>query len=82
MRLLKKIAFVFLLGVSPACTCGPKGGLVDYCYIKAESSSEIPRQYFHLYGHRLYADDVRMGIFETVDEAKATAEKVQCPFRL
>lgn len=49
-------------------------GQVDYCFAKTWSDKEVT-----LIGHRPWAEDVRMGTFNSAQEACDFAAKIKCP---
>lgn len=84
--MFKKIMFALCLasGVSACGELGSKGGMPDYCFVvgHVESTMMRPGQlYFDLWGHRKWSGDLYIGRYVSIDEAVATAQKVQCPFR-
>lgn len=86
MRRVMKTAVLFfalttLCASGAGCNSGARGGMPDYCYVMSYSPQFIPKQFFQLHGHRKWTPDVLMGTFESIDDAKVAAAKVECPFR-
>ena len=60
---------------------GNKGGLPDYCFVQSSQVIDAPKLYYNLYGHRKWSPDIRIGSYESIDEAVDVAKKIECPFR-
>jgi hypothetical protein len=52
-------------------------GTTDYCYVEMYSPSPMAPQY-SLQGHRPWRTDRNMGVFVTLEEAKAKADALGC----
>ena len=52
-------------------------GVVDYCYVQMLSPTGMAPQY-QLYGHRPWREDRPMGVYPTIEEAKAKADTMGC----
>jgi hypothetical protein len=52
-------------------------GVIDYCYVQMWSPSQMAPQYA-LYGHRPWREDRQMGVYPTIEEAKAKADSMGC----
>lgn len=77
----KLLKLLFFAAAMTSCSMGTKGGLPDYCYVHASSMPDIPRQYWHLMGHKKWDADFQIGVFESIDDAVNAAKKIECPFR-
>lgn len=53
-------------------------GRVDYCYVEMWSPPQMAPQY-QLWGHRPWRNDRNIGVYMTLEEAKAKADAMSCP---
>jgi len=59
-------------------------GAADYCVISGDifyGSTTVKTEKSHLYAHRPWRDDVRVGQFNTFDEAASAAQRMNCPLK-
>ena len=54
-------------------------GETDYCYVEMWSPSQMAPQ-FELVGHRPWRSDRMIGVYPTVEDAKARADTLGCKF--
>ncbi len=67
------------LGVVATVGAIRSNGNTDYCYVEMMSPHGMAPQY-QLYGHRPWLSDRPMGVYPTIDEAKAKADVIGCRF--
>lgn len=65
------------IGLAAAGNAMSSSGEVDYCYIEMTSPADMSPQ-FKLMGHRPWRNDMKMGVYPTLDEAKQKADVVGC----
>lgn len=53
-------------------------GETDYCYTEMWSPGQMAPQH-QLYGHRPWRTDRMLGVYSTVEEARAKADVLGCP---
>ena len=77
--LMVVVSLLIALGTVSTVYSVRSNGNVDYCYVEMRSPEGMAPQY-QLYAHRPWRSDRSLGIYPTLEDAKAKTDLVGCKF--